>query len=89
MWVRWQLSTVTTMHKAQGARVLSFPSSMVLPSVNELSQCLEDLPAVVMEVPVDLVDGLILNHPQLALCLQDQPGVVAHHDHPWQPSTPL
>ena len=41
-----------------------------------LAELLEHLPPVGLEVAVDLVDGLVLDHPQLALRVADQPLVV-------------
>lgn len=49
-----------------------------------LPQSLQHLALVVIKVSVDLVDGSILHHPQLALRLGDEPGVVADDDHSWR-----
>lgn len=46
-----------------------------------LSEGLQHLPLVVVEVSVDLVHGAFLHHPQLALSLRDEPCVVTHDDH--------
>lgn len=48
---------------------------------NRLSQGLQHLSLVVVEVSVDVVDRAVLHHPQLALGLRDEPGIVAHNDH--------
>ncbi len=48
-----------------------------------LSQRLQHLPLVVIKVSVDLVDGTVLHHPQLALSLCDESGIVTHNDHSW------
>ena len=48
-----------------------------------LPQRLQHLPLVVVKVSVDLVDGAVLHHVQLALSLCDEPGVVTHDDHRW------
>ena len=42
-----------------------------------LAELVEHLLAVGLEVAVDLVDGLLLDHPQLALGVADQTLVVA------------
>lgn len=48
-----------------------------------LSQRLQHLPLVIVKVSVDLVDGAVLHHPQVALSLCDESGVMAHYDHSW------
>lgn len=48
------------------------------------SQGLQHLPLVVIKVSIDLVDGAVLHHPQLALGLCDQPSIVAYYDHRWK-----
>lgn len=49
-----------------------------------LTQGLEHLSLVVVKVPIDLVDAAILHHPQLALGLCDEPGIVTDDDHSWR-----
>lgn len=57
------------------------PCSWVHLADHGLSQGLQHLPLVVIKVAVDLVDGPVLHHPQLALGLRDEPGVMADDDH--------
>lgn len=49
-----------------------------------LSQGLQDLTLVIIKISIYLVDGFVLYHPQLALSLRDEPGVVANDDHSWK-----
>lgn len=42
---------------------------------------LQHFSLVVIKVSIDMVDRLVLHHPQLALGLSDQPGIVAHNYH--------
>lgn len=46
-----------------------------------LSEGLQHLPLVVVEVSVDVVHGAFFHHPQLALSLRDEPCVMTHDDH--------
>ena len=46
-----------------------------------LPECLQHLLLVVIEASVYLADPLVLYHPQLTLCLLDQPGIVTHQYH--------
>lgn len=49
-----------------------------------LSQGLQHLPFVVVKVSIDLVDCTVLHHPELALSLCDESGIVTHNDHRWR-----
>lgn len=74
--------SVAVRHAGCSRRTLSGFSGVDLVD-HGLSQRLQHLPLVVVEVSVDLVDRAVLHHPQLALSLCDEPGVVTHDDHSW------
>ncbi|XP_016120499.1 28S ribosomal protein S18b, mitochondrial-like [Sinocyclocheilus grahami] len=45
------------------------------------SKSLQHFSLVVVKVSINLADRVVLNHPQLALGLRDEPGIVAHNYH--------
>lgn len=68
----------------EASRIPLITRSLFMLVNQRFSESLQHLPLVVFKVSIDLVYRPVFHHPQVALSLRNQAGIVAHDDYGWK-----